>query len=108
MVKRCMFCSTPLRRDNRSQEHVFPDWILRYFQIGDEIISPQGFQGTDELAPVRRHPLAAFRVGGCASPAIAVGCPALSRMRNRSCCRLVGGSASCLIWLKANSTRFRA
>ena len=59
-----MFCSAVLRSGTRSLEHVFPDWILRHFRIGDQVISPQAWKGTSVVSAVRRHPLAAFRLGG--------------------------------------------
>ena len=58
-----MFCPTLLRSGTRSREHVFPDWILRYFHIGDHIVSPQRWKVASASSPIRRYQLGAFRLG---------------------------------------------
>jgi hypothetical protein len=63
-VRICIFCSAALRSGNRTREHVFPDWMLRHFKIGDHVIAPQSWRGTASVSGARRHPLAAFRFGG--------------------------------------------
>lgn len=63
-ARTCIFCSAVLRSGTRTREHVLPDWILRHFQIGDHVIAPQAWRDGEETSPVRRHPLAAFKLGG--------------------------------------------
>lgn len=60
----CLFCPTLLRSGTRSREHVFPDWILQHFRIGDHVVTQRAWQGLEQSSPVRRHPLGAFRLGG--------------------------------------------
>jgi hypothetical protein len=42
---------------------VFPDWILRHFQIGDHVIAPQVWNSGEATSPVRRDPLDRFTLG---------------------------------------------
>ena len=35
-MKKCLFCSAPLTRHNRSREHVIPRWLLSHLEVQDE------------------------------------------------------------------------
>ena len=62
-----MFRRGALGAGRNSREHVFPDWILRHFNIGDHVISPKAWDGDTDLIGERCHPLSSFRLGGVCS-----------------------------------------
>jgi hypothetical protein len=35
-AKQCIFCGLPITRENRSQEHVIPRWLVKYLGITDD------------------------------------------------------------------------
>src|ERR1035437_3124887 len=59
--KNAYFAAQTLTSENRSKEHVLPDWLLRHFQIGDYVISPEARSG--EAIVRRRHSLGSFLLG---------------------------------------------
>lgn len=62
--KTCLFCPTVLTSKTRSKEHVMADWILRYYQIQDHIVTPKRLMASNgnSASAERRHPLAALQV----------------------------------------------
>ncbi len=42
--KYCLFCLEPLTKRTSTREHPIPQWLLRHFGIGGELVSPAGWQ----------------------------------------------------------------
>jgi hypothetical protein len=42
--KFCLFCRQALTKSMATNEHVIPQWLLRLFRIGDQTVSPAGWQ----------------------------------------------------------------
>jgi hypothetical protein len=55
--KSCVLCEAPLTRENRSKEHVIPQWLLDFLQVREEKIQPTHFSITGEELATRQHTL---------------------------------------------------
>lgn len=61
--KLCAFCDTPLTRENRSKEHVLPQWLLDFLEIRDNKIQPTHFSTSGEMLTTRNHTLEGLLAG---------------------------------------------
>jgi len=61
--KHCVFCETPLTRENRSKEHVIPQWLLDFLNVREEKIQPTHFSNTGETLTTRQHTLEGLVAG---------------------------------------------
>lgn len=61
--KCCVFCDAPLTRENRSKEHVIPQWLLYFLQVREEKIQPTHFSITGEELATRQHTLEGLLAG---------------------------------------------
>lgn len=61
--KLCAFCNAPLTRENRSKEHVLPQWLLDFLKIRDEKIQPTHFSSQGETFSTRQHTLEGLLAG---------------------------------------------
>jgi hypothetical protein len=61
--KHCAFCDTPLNKDNRSKEHILPQWLLDFLEIREEIIQPTHFSNIGEIITKRHHTLGGLLAG---------------------------------------------
>lgn len=59
----CVFCDSPLSRENRSKEHVIPQWLLDFLKIREEKIEPTHFSITGETQTTRNHTLEGLLAG---------------------------------------------
>jgi hypothetical protein len=55
--KLCAFCDTPLTRENRSKEHVLPQWLIDFLLIRKEKIETTHFSSKGETLTTRKHTL---------------------------------------------------
>src|SRR6266852_3789939 len=63
----CIFCNSPLS-GIRSQEHVFPQWLLDELGIGNVSISPTHFRPDGTVVSTRYHPVDSLREGRVCGP----------------------------------------
>ena len=61
--KHCAFCDTPLTRENRSKEHILPQWLLDFLEIREEKIQPTHFSKIGETITTRHHTLEGLLAG---------------------------------------------
>jgi hypothetical protein len=63
----CIFCNSPLS-GIRSQEHVFPQWLLDELEIRNVSISPTHFKPDGTVVSTRSHPVDSLREGRVCRP----------------------------------------
>lgn len=61
--KYCVFCDSLLSKDNRSKEHVIPQWLLDYLEIREEKIKPTHFSSEGQTISIRSHTLEGLLAG---------------------------------------------
>jgi hypothetical protein len=61
--KLCAFCDRTLSRENRSKEHILPQWLLDFLEIRDENIQPTHFSSNGETLTTRHHTLEGLLAG---------------------------------------------
>lgn len=61
--KSCVFCQTLLTKENRSKEHVIPQWLLDFLDIRQEKIQPTHFSHQGHLKSTRDHSLESLIAG---------------------------------------------
>jgi hypothetical protein len=61
--KHCVFCNTPLTRENRSKEHIIPQWLLDFLNVREEKIQPTHFSNRGETLSTRKHTLEGLLAG---------------------------------------------
>lgn len=61
--KLCVFCAASLNRENRSKEHVIPQWLLDFLGIREEIIEPTHFSSDGSTQTKRNHTLEGLLAG---------------------------------------------
>jgi hypothetical protein len=59
----CVFCETPLTRENRSKEHVIPQWLLEFLNVREEKIQPTHVSNKGEILTTRQHTLEKLLAG---------------------------------------------
>lgn len=62
-MKHCIFCEAPLNGDNRSKEHVFPQWLLDFLNIRGESIEPTHYSIDGKTLSTRKHTLEGLLAG---------------------------------------------
>lgn len=60
--KQCIFCND-LLSGNRSLEHIFPQWLLAFLDIKDEVVTPTHFDNTGNSKSTRKHDLNSMLMG---------------------------------------------
>jgi len=61
--KHCAFCEVHLTRENRSKEHVIPQWLLDFLKVRKEKIQPTHFSNKGETLSIRQHTLEGLLAG---------------------------------------------
>lgn len=61
--KLCVFCADSLNSENRSKEHVIPQWLLNFLGIREEIIEPTHFSSDGKTQSKRNHTLEGLLAG---------------------------------------------
>lgn len=61
--KLCAFCDASITRENRSKEHVIPQWLLDFLKVREEKIQPTHFSTIGETLTTRKHTLEGLLAG---------------------------------------------
>jgi hypothetical protein len=56
-LKLCVFCDNQLTKENRSKEHIIPQWLLDFLGIREETIQPTHFSSKGHTNSTRHHTL---------------------------------------------------
>lgn len=61
--KHCVFCDTVLTKENRSKEHILPQWLLDFLNIRKVEIQPTHFSNIGVTLSTRQHTLDGLLAG---------------------------------------------
>lgn len=61
--KSCLFCNEPLTLDNKSKEHIIPQWLLDFLEIRETKIQPTHLSSKGEMTSMRNQTLEGLIAG---------------------------------------------
>jgi hypothetical protein len=63
MARKCLFCDSQLGRKQRSNEHIYPDWLISYLGIKKETMTQAIVDSQGKVVPHRKPVWDAFKSG---------------------------------------------
>jgi hypothetical protein len=62
-MSNCIFCKSPLQENGRAKEHIFPDWLLREWNLSKAPIQPTHLSPEGNIISQRNHVFDSLQAG---------------------------------------------